>query len=252
MKSFLKTGCVVCTLFLIASLFYEWIRPDISITASSSDKELPIYCVKTDRTQVALTFDAAWGNEYTGQILEILEKHQVHATFFMTGNWVDSFPEDVKKIAEAGHDLGNHSESHKNMSTLSDEKCKEELLSVHNKVKSLTGIDMELFRPPYGDYNNHVIANARSCGYYTIQWDCDSLDWKDYGAASIIDTVCNHPHLGNGSIILMHNGAKYTTKALDTIISTLEEKGYEIVPLSQLIIKENYHIDQDGRQIPDN
>ena len=166
----------------------------------------------------------------------------------MTGEWVEKYPEDVKKIYEAGHDLANHSENHKNMSQLSDADCQSELNKVHEKVKKLTGVDMELFRPPYGDYDNHVIRNATCCGYYTIQWDVDSLDWKDYGVDSIVKTVCEHKNLRNGSIILMHNGAKYTAEALPKVIEGLKGKGYEIVPISELIYKENYHLDVSGRQ----
>ena len=169
----------------------------------------------------------------------------------MTGGWVEKYPEDVKKIQVAGHDLANHSENHKNMSQLGDADCQTELLKVHEKVKKLTGVDMELFRPPYGDYDNHVIQNAKSCGYYTIQWDVDSLDWKDYGVDSIIKTVTEHKNLRNGSIILMHNGAKYTAEALPKVIEGLKAKGYEIVPISELIYKENYHLDVTGRQIKD-
>lgn len=204
--------------------------------------------METDKPQIALTFDAAWGNEDTKQIMEILRKHNVKVTFFMTGGWVDSYPEDVKMILAEGHDLGNHSENHKNMSQISDSEIKEEVMKVHEKVKELTGYDMFLFRPPYGDYDNHVIKGVRACGYYPIQWDVDSLDWKDYGVDSIVNTVCSHKHLGNGSIILCHNGAKYTAQALDTLITTLKDKGYEFVPLSQLIIRDDYHLDHEGRQ----
>ena len=164
---------------------------------------------------------------------------------------MESYPDDVKAIQAAGHDLGNHSENHKNMSQLSDDEKTTELMTVHNKVKELTGYDMFLFRPPYGDYDNAVVLNAKENGYYTIQWDVDSLDWKDYGVDAIIDTVCNHKHLGNGSIILCHNGAKYTAEALDTLITNLKNQGYEFVPISELILKDNYHMDHEGRQIPD-
>ncbi|MFA9378639.1 MAG: polysaccharide deacetylase family protein [Lachnotalea sp.] len=222
----------------------------ISITTSGnvSKRDLPIYCVETDKPQVALSFDAAWGNEDTGKILDILAKYDVKVTFFMTGGWIESFPEDVKKIAAAGHDLGNHSENHKQMSQLSKEECLEELKSPHDKVKELTGVEMNLFRPPYGDYNNTLIEAANEAGYYPIQWDVDSLDWKDYGVDAIIDRVINHKHLGNGSIILCHNGAKYTADALESLILGLQEKGYELVPISELIMKENYHMDVEGRQ----
>lgn len=219
-----------------------------TVSNSVGGRELPIYCVETAKPQIALSFDAAWGNEDTKQIMEILRKHNVKVTFFMTGGWVDSYPEDVKMILAEGHDLGNHSENHKNMSQISDSEIKEEVMKVHEKVKELTGYDMFLFRPPYGDYDNHVIKGVRACGYYPIQWDVDSLDWKDYGVDSIVNTVCSHKHLGNGSIILCHNGAKYTAQALDTLITTLKDKGYEFVPLSQLIIRDDYHLDHEGRQ----
>ena len=122
-------------------------------------------------------------------------------------------------------------------------------MKVHNKVKELTGYEMFLFRPPYGDYDNSVILTSRKCGYYPIQWDVDSLDWKDYGVDDIINRVVNHKHLGNGSIILCHNGAKYTAQALDGLLTGLKEKGYSVVPVSELILRENYHMDAEGRQI---
>lgn len=164
---------------------------------------------------------------------------------------MESYPEDVKKIYEAGHDLGNHSQNHKYMSKLSDEEKTQELMSVHQRVKELTGYDMFLFRPPYGDYDSAVVTNARQNGYYPIQWNIDSLDWKDYGAEDIIKKITENKNLSNGSIILCHNGAKYTKDALDAVITTLQDKGYEFVPISQLIYKDNYHMNHEGRQIPD-
>ena len=222
---------------------------NIRVSNSVNGRELPIYCVETKEPKIALTFDAAWGNEDTQKILEVLKKHDVHVTFFMTGGWVENYPDDVKAILAAGHDLGNHSENHKNMSQLSDAEKKEELMKVHDKVRTLTGYEMFLFRPPYGDYDNAVVNVAKDCGYYTIQWDVDSLDWKDYGVDSVIKTVTEHKHLGNGSIILCHNGAKYTAQALDTLITKLKEKGYTFVPVSELIYRDGYHMNVEGRQI---
>ena len=135
------------------------------------------------------------------------------------------------------------------MSQLSDSEIKEELQIVHEKVKELTGYEMFLFRPPYGDYDDAVVSCAKDIGYYTVQWDVDSLDWKDYGVDSIVNTVCNHKHLGKGSIILCHNGAKYTAQALDSMLTKLKADGYEFVPISELIIKEDFHMNHEGRQI---
>lgn len=248
MKNFIKTGCIVCSLLLLGYLSYHWVNFTVSVSSSAVNRKIPIYNVDTDKKQVALSFDAAWGNEDTDTLLEILAKYNVHTTFFMTGGWVEAYPEDVKKIAQAGHDLGNHSENHKEMSKLSAEECTQEIQKVHDKVKALTGVDMTLFRPPYGDYNNQLITQANALNYHVIQWDVDSLDWKDYGAENIVSTILNHKNLGNGSIILMHNGAKYTKDALEQVITGLQNAGYEIVPLSQLIYTENYETDHTGRQ----
>lgn len=237
-------------LLLIGIMVYIPYRQISAVSSNTSKRELPIYSVDTGEKKVALSFDAAWGNEDTQTLLDILAKHDVHVTFFMTGGWIEEYPDDVKAIAAAGHDLGNHSENHKEMSKLNEKQCMEELMSPHDKVKALTGIDMCLFRPPYGDYNDNLIKSAEKCGYYTIQWDVDSLDWKDYGADNIVSKVLNHKNLRNGSIILMHNGAKYTKDALERVIAGLQEQGYTIVPISELIYTDNYTIDSTGRQIP--
>ncbi len=219
-----------------------------TLSVSGKVKKLPIYCVDTEEKKVALSFDAAWGNEDTGNILKILKKHNVRVTFFMTGEWMGKYPDDVKAILADGHDLGNHSENHKQMSQLTAEQCRTEIQKAHTRIKELTGVEMTLFRPPYGDYNNTLIEVTNELGYHCVQWDIDSLDWKDYGTDAIVNKVLNHKHLGNGSIILMHNGAKYTPEALEAVILGLKEKGYELVPISELIYKEDYEMDHEGRQ----
>ena len=246
-KTFLLSLC-----FAIISVGVHFYKQDIITTSSTVGKrELPIYCVDTDKKQVALSFDAAWGDEDTIQILDILDKYKVKATFFMTGGWVEAYPDKVKEIAARGHDLGNHSENHKQMSKLSVTDQTSEIMKVHEKVKTLTGVEMTLFRPPFGDYNNSLVTTTMACKYYPIQWSVDSLDWKNYGASSIVKTVLGHKALCNGAIILMHNGAKYTKDALAQVIEGLQAQGYEIVPISQLIITEKYHMDTAGKQIAD-
>ncbi len=191
---------------------------------------------------------APWGNEDTGRLLDTLKKHDVKATFFLTGGWIDSYPDDVKAIAEAGHELGNHSENHKEMSKISAEECKTEIMTPHEKVKKLTGVEMKVFRPPYGDYNDTLINTLKDCGYYGIQWNVDSLDWRDYSAETILSNVLNHKDLGNGSIILCHNGGKHTADALDQLITGLTDKGYTFVKMSDLIYHDNYELDITGKQ----
>lgn len=252
--TFVRSGLVVLSVILLSSIAIAYGQKTLNNTTIStsgnyiSNKKLPIYCVDQKEKKVALSFDAAWGNEDTAKILKILKKKKVHVTFFMTGGWIEKYPDDVKAIQKAGHELGNHSENHKQMSTLSAEQCKEEIMKPHEKVKKLTGVDMKVFRPPYGDYNDTLIDAVQECNYSAIQWNVDSLDWKDYGVDSIISTVLNHKHLGNGSIILCHNGAKYTADALESLIDGLQEKGFELVKMSDLIYTGDYEIDTEGRQ----
>ena len=156
----------LCALLVFAGI-YRFGETALQTSSTVGNRELPIYSVDTQKKQVALSFDAAWGNEDTQRILDILASHNLHVTFFMTGGWVESYPEDVKKIQAAGHDLGNHSENHKNMSQLSAKECEEELMKVHDRVKELTGVSMQLFRPPYGDYDNKLIKTSYSCAAFS-------------------------------------------------------------------------------------
>lgn len=214
----------------------------------NNDRKLPIYCVDTPEKTIAISFDAAWGADYTDELLKILEEHNVKTTFFLVGIWVDKYPEMVKKISDAGHEIGNHSAKHPKMSTLSKEQIIAELNSTSKKIEDITGKPTVLLRPPFGDYNNRLIETSHELGYQVIQWDVDSLDYKDYGTEAIIDRVLKK--VSNGSIVLFHNNATYTAKALPIILDNLQKQGYKIVPISELIIKDNYYIDHTGRQKP--
>lgn len=241
---------VVC--FAIAS-FISLGRENIMTTNSqieNKNENLPIYSVDTgEKKYISLTFDAAWGTEDLEQILDILDKNKVKASFFVTGDWVARYPEAVKELARRGHDIGNHGDNHKHMTQIDKNEQIEEIKKAHNRVKSLIGKEMLLFRAPYGDYNEQVVRTARECGYYTIQWDVDSLDWKNYGIDNIVQTVVEHKNLQNGSIVLLHNGTQYTKDALETIIVELKKKGYIFVPVSKMIYRQRYRIDVTGRQI---
>lgn len=212
--------------------------------------ELPIYSVETEQPVIALTFDAAWGDEDLADILAILDAHQAKVTFFVSGDWVDKYPDAIQSIHAAGHELANHGTNHKHMPTLNETDMTEEIMECHRRVYALTQTNMTAFRAPYSDWSDSVVATARACGYSSINQNVDSVDWKDYGVDSIIETVMNDPDLGNGAIILLHNGATYTRDALDTLLSSLEAEGYSFVRISDLIYTEDYTIDHTGRQIP--
>ena len=138
------------------------------------ERRVPIYGVDTDKKQVAISFDAAWGDEFTEGILDILDTYDVKATFFLVYFWSKEFPEDVKMIAERGHDIGNHSTTHPDMANLSEEEIAQELNTSADTIESLTGKRPVLFRPPYGSYSDRLINTAESLGYQTIQWSVDA------------------------------------------------------------------------------
>ena len=215
----------------------------------SPKRDLPIYCVDKGEEKIcSVSFDAAWGNEDTEELIAILGKYNVKATFFVVGDWVEKYPESVKQLADAGHEIMNHSDTHPYMTKLSDEQMKEQINLCSDKIQSITGVRPTLFRPPYGDYNDRVVSNARQINHYTIQWDVDSLDWKDLSPDAIYDRVTKR--VSPGSIVLFHNAAKNTPAALPKILEKLQSDGYSIIPISQLIYKENYRMDNTGRQIP--
>ncbi len=175
-------GCVVLGGLLLVSAALSLppaAKKVNALVSAESERKLPIYCVQTEKPQISVSFDAAWGADDTDELLRILKENDVKATFFLCGYWVEKYPEEVKKIAEAGHDLGNHSATHPHMSQITAEQITQELQDCHQKVKDLTGIEMELFRPPFGEYDNHVIETAEQNGYYTVQWDVDTPETKN-------------------------------------------------------------------------
>ena len=216
-----------------------------AVTTANEPRDIPVYSVETDEKKVAISFDAAWGNEQTSELLDILDRYDVKATFFLVGQWVDNFPDSVKEIAKKGHDVENHSNTHAHMPELSLEGMTEEIVSCNDKIKALTGKCPTLFRPPYGDYNNNVVGAVKTQNMYCIQWDVDSLDWKDLSAAEITNRITSK--IQPGSIVLLHNGAKNTPEALPSIIEGIRAQGYELVPISELVPEGEYQTDHQGR-----
>ena len=215
---------------------------------NTTPRLVPIYSVEREDNVVSITFDCAWGTEHTDEILSALKASNVRATFFMVEFWTEKYPEFVKKIDEAGCEIGTHSSTHSYMSKQNAEEIKLELTTSSEAIKNITGKDIELFRPPFGDYDDLLVKTATELGYYTIQWDVDSLDWKDLSATDIAMRVING--VQNGSIILMHNNGLHTAESLPIILETLKNRGYSFVPVGELIFRENYTIDGTGRQQP--
>lgn len=218
-----------------------------SVYFGNSLRKIPIYNVKTDEKVVAISFDAAWGADKTEKIMEILKDYDANATFFLVGFWVENYPEITRKIAENGYEIGTHSNTHPDMVKLSTEQMELELSSSKKIIEDTTGKQVELFRAPYGSYNDSLITTAEKLNLTTIQWDVDSLDWKGLSAVDITTRILNK--VFNGSIILCHNNSEHILEALPMILDRLNKRGYKIKCIGDIIYKDNYTINSMGTQI---
>lgn len=216
----------------------------------NTQKEIPIYSVDTSEKKIALTFDVSFGTDYTDKIMDILEKNNVKATFFVVGEWAEKNPDKVKKIFDKGFEIGNHSNSHIKLTGLKKNKIKEEVLEGSEKIKKITGVSTDLFRMPYGEYDSEVVKTVEKAKHTCIQWDVDSMDLKNPGTYFIYNNVLNT--VDNGSIVLFHADMEQTPLVLDRIIKELKARGYSLVTASDLIYKGNYYIDHTGRQRQEN
>ncbi len=177
MKLFLirrKPLAVLACVAAAAVMFLAVTHPAV-VGASASTRQLPIYCVQKDYKVLSISFDAAWGNEDTQQLIDIMAKYNVKATFFVVGEWVDKYPESVLALHEAGHEIMSHSNTHAHFNSLSTDEIVADLTACGDKIEAVTGVRPTLFRCPYGEYDDHVINAVRSMDIEPIQWDVDVL-----------------------------------------------------------------------------
>ena len=238
---------VVSVLTVVLLIFLANIDKNDVIQTSALEKNLPIYNVQTEEKKIAFTMNCAWNADDIDSILETLRANNVKITFFIVGEWADKYPEEVKKISEAGHEIGTHSNTHPHVNNLSAEKNLEEIKISVNKLEKLTNQKITLYRTPYGEYNDIVIETSRNNGYFPIQWNIDTLDYEGLNCEEMWNRIKGK--LSNGSIILSHNGTEHTAESLDTIIKNIKKQGYDFVKVSNLIYKENYIINSNGTQI---
>ena len=238
----------VLTVIVLLFIGSTTINDEESIeTSSSTNKLLPIYSVQTEKKEIALTINCAWNDSDIDKIIEVLKSNNVKATFFMVGDWVEKYPEAVKKINQEGHEIGSHSDTHPHVNQLSSEENLEEIKTSSKKIEQITNKKVTLYRPPYGEYNNTVIKVANENSYIPIQWSLDTLDYTGITGNEMWNKIKDK--ISNGDIILMHNGTEHTADSLDMIIKNIKEKEFNLVTVSDLIYKENYSIDVNGKQI---
>lgn len=233
-------------IILLGIAFY--IRNDSgTLQVNSAAKNLPVYSVKTEENKISLTMNCAWNADDIDKILEVLNKTNTKITFFLVGDWVDKYPEAVKKINEEGHEIGNHSNTHPHVNNLSYEENVSQIKECSDKIEKITKQKTTLYRGPYGEYNDTVFKASTSLNNIMIQWNIDTLDYNGLTGEEMWNRI--NKNLCNGSIILTHNGTAHTADSLEYLITNIKSAGYEIVPVSELIYKSDYHIDNTGMQI---
>ncbi|MGI6119593.1 MAG: polysaccharide deacetylase family protein [Desulfosporosinus sp.] len=192
------------------------------------------------RKQIALTFDIGWLYENTDAILNLLDENNVKATFFVRGLWVKDHPDLAAKIVNRGHTLENHSLTHGHMNAMTEAEIKNEIRKTKEIIKQTTGYQPQLYRPPYGEYDQRTLKILAEEGYpYTILWSVDSHDWAEElnGVKITKDYLVNRVLLAasDNGIILMHVGGYKTVQALPEIIAGLRAKGYELVKVNDML-----------------
>ena len=227
--------------------------PETDFFGSQTDS-MPIMRVDVDEEDetrnhsMALTFDSAYINDYTYDILDLLDKYDAKATFFMTADFMRKNMDQVADIIKRGHEIGNHSTNHPNFNKIKDTQVIKEVWECHEILRSKLGVEMSLFRYPYGAYSEKTMIFLKTLGYYPIQWSADSADWKNEGIESILIRLGKDSFFP-GAIILFHNGATYTKDTLPYIFEIMKEKGLKCVRVSDLIYKHNFRLHKDGYQI---
>lgn len=245
-SKYLKFVLVVLVCLVLLAISFDGAN-SAQVFFGYATRKTPIYCVQTEQKKVAISFDAAWGADKTEQIMENLKEFDANATFFLVGFWVDKYGDMVKKIDEQGFEIGTHSNTHPDMTTLSKQAMSDELDLSISLIQNITNKKVELFRPPYGAYNNTLIEVCEEKGLYPIQWDVDSLDWKGLSAQEIAQRIIGG--VKSGSIILCHNNSDHIVEALPILLARLKQMGYTVCSVGDLIVKENYTIDRTGMQI---
>ncbi len=240
---------VLTVLFLFCMASEMTTEKEAIQTSANNQRLLPIYKVQTEKNEVAFTMNCAWNADDIDSILDTLEKNDTKITFFIVGDWMEKYPEEVKKIHKAGHEIASHSDTHPHVTNMSYEDNVNELEKSNEKLEKIIGTKTNIYRAPYGEYNNTVIQAAQDKKYFTIQWSLDTLDYTGLTGEEMWKRL---EKVEKGDIILSHNGTKHTADSLDMLIKNIKQKGLKIVKVSELIYKDNYTINSEGRQIKNN
>lgn len=216
----------------------EFIEEKLVFKEISPEKTLddlppaPIFRGHPDKPMTAFIINVAWGNEYIPDMLKILKKHSVKATFFLEGRWVKSNPDLAKMIVDGGHEIGNHSYSHPDMKTLSAGKIEEEIVKTNEVIEAVTGETPTLFGPPSGSFRDEVVEIAAKVNMKTVLWSVDTIDWKKPDPNVMVQRVTSKIH--PGALVLMHPTSS-TAQGLEALIVSIKSKQLHIGDVSTLL-----------------
>jgi peptidoglycan/xylan/chitin deacetylase (PgdA/CDA1 family) len=194
---------------------------------------LPVRSCPAGANLVSLTFDDGPSGEWTFKYLEVLEKHEARATFFVVGERVIRYPEQVRAVASSGHELGAHSLFHQRLAKFTSLEMLRDLRATRAVIEAVAQVEVSLFRPPYGEYNQELLERAGSLRQHTILWNIDPRDWTSPSPEDLVKHVVSTGE--DGAIIILHEGKKNTLKALPGIIRGFRERGFELVTVSELL-----------------
>jgi len=216
---------------MLASLLFFVFNINSNYVFSYVNPEV-IYKGNTNGKNVSIMINVYWGNEYIDDILCVLKENGVKTTFFVGGSWAIKYPEMLKKIADDGHEIANHGYFHKDHDKLSYQQNYDEIKKCHEVVKSILGIDMNLFAPPSGAFNKTTLEVANELGYRTIMWTYDTIDWRDKDANLIFNRATKN--LAGGNLILAHP-TENTLKALPKILKYYSDNGFTATTVSETL-----------------
>lgn len=246
-KKLLRTIIIVLAALAGAGIILTAVMSSFKVSAAA--RKLPIYSVSRGDNKIALTFDCAWGNSNTDLLLSLLGEADAKATFFVTGEFCDRYPDDVRKMYEAGHEIGNHSDTHPHVEGMNINDLIADTRECSRKIKMITGEEPALYRSPYGEYDDNVVSTIEGMGMKMIQWSVDSVDWQEPDPDTIINRITEGTE--SGSILLFHNDLENTAQALPQLLTALKQKGFTFSRVSDMVYYDSYHIDQNGTQIYD-
>ena len=224
MQSKLKETFAI-NMIIVVMLCIIWgysYREGESVQVFLTQKE-PVYRIETEEKNISLMINVYQGEEYVKEYLKLFEKERIKATFFLGGCWANKNTGLVKEIYNKGHEIGNHGYNHKMHTKLTSVQSKNEIMRTNTLIREITGQSPKLFAPPSGDVNESVVQDAYACGYTTIMWTADTIDWRDQDVKKIYSRV--ERNLKPGVLVLMHP-TEATLKTLPDIILLAKAKGY--------------------------